>query len=511
MEQAYPTRSLRELARVLFSRLVGIIVILVVVIAAVVAATLLSRWRYRSRSLLLAKPMAPLAAGEGWTSMKDRISAFIVTQRQLIKSDHVVASALMKMAPDAQTPDGIVGPDKQRWYTEETVAKYAAGHVREIADCLDRISVETPGGPDVAFTQTFNVTVDWPEQRDLAKQLGEKDSRAFAARQAHEFATLLVSAYRARRSEIEARSAKQRREYLLDKSTALAKQNLESATKAMVDFVAEKKLDVVLAENMLAGGDGVGSQSLSTRFQVDISTIEATIKALDTMAASIAAEFAKGTAANVVIPEELLKANPSLGKKLDAIADLGLKLNNLTQQYTEDYEQIRHARAERAANMADLKQEVDVMIRQKRATEQARLDKLQEKVAVEQQQISDTAAALPRYKQLKAGQDNAQEIFNTSEATGVEAQGAQALAAAPVELDVVDAASRPDPGRPYRPIFWLNIVVGAIAGLILSLIYAFVADHYDHSLKGMGDVERYVGIEVLASIPKFRRSMIRAQ
>ena len=55
------------------------------------------------------------------------------------------------------------------------------------------------------------------------------------------------------------------------------------------------------------------------------------------------------------------------------------------------------------------------------------------------------------------------------------------------------------PDKPIRPIVWLNITIGVVVGLLLSLAYVFLADFYDHTVKSIDDVERYLGVPVLAS------------
>jgi capsular polysaccharide biosynthesis protein len=65
--------------------------------------------------------------------------------------------------------------------------------------------------------------------------------------------------------------------------------------------------------------------------------------------------------------------------------------------------------------------------------------------------------------------------------------------------------------KPVKPIMLLNMILAVVGGFILSLIYAFSADHFDHSLKSIDGAERYLGVPVLASVPKLGRRMIRAK
>jgi uncharacterized protein involved in exopolysaccharide biosynthesis len=82
----------------------------------------------------------------------------------------------------------------------------------------------------------------------------------------------------------------------------------------------------------------------------------------------------------------------------------------------------------------------------------------------------------------------------------------EASAAPP--LRILDAAFTPE--LPIRPIVWLNLVLGALVGLMLALAYVFLADHYDHSVRSTDDVERYLGVPVLASVGRVGRDAIRA-
>ena len=120
MAPADSTRTRRELARVIFSRLVGMIVIMGVVLASALATSYFAPWRYRSRVMMLARAGAGQATVEGRATLRERLSLFVVTQRELVRSDPVLAAALMKF--HGVRPRGPRGADGVQPYSPKQVA-----------------------------------------------------------------------------------------------------------------------------------------------------------------------------------------------------------------------------------------------------------------------------------------------------------------------------------------------------------------------------------------------------
>jgi len=53
----------------------------------------------------------------------------------------------------------------------------------------------------------------------------------------------------------------------------------------------------------------------------------------------------------------------------------------------------------------------------------------------------------------------------------------------------------------WRPQTKINVLAGCILGLVLGLLLAFALEALDDSLKSASDVERFVGLTILGSIP----------
>ena len=51
----------------------------------------------------------------------------------------------------------------------------------------------------------------------------------------------------------------------------------------------------------------------------------------------------------------------------------------------------------------------------------------------------------------------------------------------------------------------MNMIMGAITGLLLGVSLAFFIEYMDLSIKGIDDVDRLLDLPVLGIIPKFTR------
>jgi capsular exopolysaccharide synthesis family protein len=72
-----------------------------------------------------------------------------------------------------------------------------------------------------------------------------------------------------------------------------------------------------------------------------------------------------------------------------------------------------------------------------------------------------------------------------------------------IETRPVQVVNRAEPAvRPVKPNLKLNLALSMVVGLVLGLSLAFFIEYLDTSIKTMDDVERFLGISVLAVIPK---------
>jgi capsular exopolysaccharide synthesis family protein len=67
-------------------------------------------------------------------------------------------------------------------------------------------------------------------------------------------------------------------------------------------------------------------------------------------------------------------------------------------------------------------------------------------------------------------------------------------------VEVIDHAETPPPQRYVKPNIWLNVGMGAAAGLVLGVALAFFIEFLDTSIKRIEDIEKYLGLPVLGVV-----------
>ncbi len=507
MSDGYGSRTLRELLRVIAGRFLGMVVILAVVIAAAAVVTVLAPKWYRSEVVLLATPGLANPLEEQAGLLKDRVSLFVVTQREIIKSDMVIASALMRLENNPQTVSA------ESWYGDEELIEYIRSHRRLMDRVRKRLAVITPGGPDATFTQTVTIRVDF-SQRDEGLMGKVSGSAEDTARRSHDLAEAIKEAYLMRYTQLETRRTGDALALLQQRSLAIAKANLDEAADAVSTFIDnELQGDLLQVQNMIVGvGAETGDASLATRFRGEINKIDERLAELGMLRTIIQTELDKGRSGDLVVPDAVTAANPSVGKLQEQIVDTKLLLNALLPRYTEDYQEVKHVRAELEAAKFDL---YDELVRQGGRLEQemavlnARRTTLAAKVAEDRRRVDELASKVAKYQRLQKDVQSAQAIYESEQRRVVSAMTAQQIAARPILVTVLDEATWPDAQQPRRPILWLNLLIAAVSGLLLSFIYAFLGDYFDHSLKSMDVAERYLGVPVVASVPRLKGRFVR--
>ena len=123
-----------------------------------------------------------------------------------------------------------------------------------------------------------------------------------------------------------------------------------------------------------------------------------------------------------------------------------------------------------------------------------------------QKQLDEAKSAdliLQSEKYLPFRNAQREEEFETKLSEGLRARLQEAtvemeLPRSPVE--VIDHAEAPLPQMYVKPNIWLNVGMGAAAGLVLGVGLAFFIEFLDTSIKRIEDIEKYLGLPVLGVV-----------
>ncbi len=511
MAETYTTRTLREVVRIVASRFLGMLIILVVIVGGVVLASMYSAKWYRSVVQLEASPSQsanPLESRPTGVSLASEQSLFVMTQAAIIRSNPVLATALMCLE-DGTTLD-VNSKDKELKlpFTMEEINKYITDNSKEIRKLYDRVSVVTPGGPDATFTRTFKIRVDWPEKRDSETFGSEsrQESRQVAAQQCQQLAHNITGAYLARYTELEASRAEAAYSYLNAEPIGRARTRLEKANKAEAEYATLLGADLsqvmsIIGKQGLDSGPAAQVQIL----EKGINEADAELATLRTLKEIINTELAKKNPADIAVPDEVIKDNSAMTMLQQSLTGIRLKLNGLEPKYTDAYETLKVCKAELAAGYKDLRVELVKQEQRTSATismlEAAKAD-AQQKLVILRKRLGKLGGQATVYSQLQEEVLEARKNYNKENERVIEADSAKGLAKSPRLISILSDATLPNADDPRRPIVWLNILISVIAGLVLAFMYAFISDHFDHTIKSVDDAERYLGTPVLASVPK---------
>jgi len=528
MADTYTNKTLREIIRVVAGRFVGIAVIILMVVSAVALATYYAPRTYRSQIRLLAKPSrmtSPLESDV--SSLREQVSLFVATQREIILSDYVLASALMALEGEKlPTPAELDNARVEEWdrkvqtYISGDPGKGIPGHGEYLRRVAKRVEMVTPGGPDSTFSQTLMIRVDWSEEQTESARAAMGalglTSRQVAAMRAHDMARYIMEAHLARYARLETDRSKAAAAFLTKQALEAARKGMDDAGRDLDEFVGKVKGDLLAVINLTrySAGMETGVASLTTRFQGEMDKIDERLAEVRALLKAVDAELAKNDPSRIVVPDAITAQNPSVTTLQAKIINLKLQINQLQARYTEVYRELADSRTELAAAERELWGEMAKQrdrLNQELSVLAAQRESLARTVAQHRARADELASKTATYDRLREAMASAQAIYDNEKKRVVSAATAEKLAANPVLVTVLDDASFPDPKDPRKPVLWINMLVAIVAGSVLALAYAVLADHFDHSLKGIDSAERYLGSPVLASVPKLGRRIITVQ
>jgi len=425
------------------------------------------------------------------------------TAKELVAVQHQIEEFLNK--PGA---DGVA----------DRVKKLLDTRQKELSDFRDDVKLKTPGGEQVAMTESFQIQVD-------QKAPGDRDKTCLNAMYA---ADVLSDMYMVRFRELQSRLAGAADEFMKRVVEEHVKviNNAQARLSQFIDNELDSPGDVAILEQLLKSGTEHGYQIIATRARENTLMLKDNLarsksmrellrgmlpaKAMEEGGAALLSddEVAEAVA---VIPPEVTENNIIVNRLSGRLLQVQAKLTNLQSSFTKEYGSVQETQEELTRTKRQLLQELvanakalDISIKSyedrlvENASEvksiEARLDKINRR--------------LTEYQRLKNDVEVAQKQHQDIQKEQVDAFVAAEQARVAVTIEKMDKASQPNPDRPAQPLTWIYTGIAAGVGLILAVALAFLGDHFDHTFRTIEDAERYTGLPVVGSVSKQGRTIL---
>jgi succinoglycan biosynthesis transport protein ExoP len=314
---------------------------------------------------------------------------------------------------------------------------------------------------------------------------------------ARDIADEVAKAYKAYRNEIESNEA-ERQLQELNKAVRDQEDKVEERRKVLATIVRTKGI-IYRGQDSFYGQSGVDEDlGAKTALQV-YHELEQEKMQLESQISSLLkydSEQLMVYAAGLNLPDNIIRTQYPL--YLDAKRQLdGYRINGLGE---------RHPTVLAAADQIEkMKKDLDEGVVNLRATLKAQLDLATERLkSVEIMRDETREEAIKKgldaqdYVDAKREFENDQELLQQMKLKKTGEEISLRIPRESVEVHDDPIVSN----NPVSPNVTLNLVLGAVVGLIFGVGIAFFLEYLDTSVKSLEDVERYLQVPVLAVIPK---------
>ncbi len=556
MSDTFAARTLRELMRVIFLRIGRILLMVIVFGGATYYLCTQMIPRYRSTVTLMFKQ--PAEKNPVFRDSSERsLEVFVKAQQQIVMSDLVMARTMViaenptlrkqwydlrdrfesirkKRALPSDPYDPAVGKEIVQIQSEidEFLKKATTGsstvadkvksimdtRQKDLLDFRDDVKLKTPGGEQVAMTESFQITVEQPGPPQ------PPDSYLNAMYASDVLADMYMVRFRELQSNL-AGAADQFMKRVVDEHVKVIN-NASDRLNHFIENELDSPGDVGILEQLLKSGTEHGIQIIATRAReqtLDLNDKLAKAKSLRTLITGMLPKkaFDAGgvdamtddeiSQSVAVVPPEVTENNIIVNRLTNRVLQVQAKLTNLQTIYTPQNNAVREAQEELVSTKRTLLKELiaharslDIAVKSydERLAEtgselknvEGRLDKINRKLTEYQRLKNDVTVAQKQHQDIQQEQ--------------LEAFVAAEQARAAVTIEKLDKASHPAKDRPAQPLKWLYTGIAAGVGLILAIALAFLADHFDHTFRTIDETERYLGLPVIGSVSRQGRTIL---
>lgn len=314
---------------------------------------------------------------------------------------------------------------------------------------------------------------------------------------ARDIAEEVAKAYKAYRAEIESREA-ERQLHELNKAVRDQEDKVEERRKVLATIVRTKGI-IYKGTDSFYGQSGVdedqGAKSALQTYH-DLEQEKMQLESQITSLLKYDSDQLMVYAAGLNLPDNIIRN--LYPQYLDAKRQLdGYRINGLGDRHptvlaaTDQIEKMKRQLDEGVVNLRDtLKAQLDLATDRLKTVE-VRKDETREEAIRRGLDAQD-------YVDAKREFETDQELLQTMKLKQMGETISRKIPGESVEMHDAPVISN----SPVSPNVTLNLVLGAVVGLIFGVGIAFFLEYLDTSVKSLEDVERYLQVPVLAVIPK---------
>jgi uncharacterized protein involved in exopolysaccharide biosynthesis len=273
--------------------------------------------------------------------------------------------------------------------------------------------------------------------------------------------------------------------------------------KILREYEAEKAAVLVESFDLQTGATtpGAGPSSMLTQltrkyldFQEELAGLNVAIKGL---------EQEEKSGAIPAIPADLDQPGRTLTIYKNKVAMLQVLMNEMKSQFTGQFGPIKQAEKELHLNVDSMKQELARTINAQKLNVEviaAKVQELEKTIKWLQERIRSAVEERSAYEYKRQQYQLAKDAYVNVRNQLEQARLADAVTGSRQRLRILDEPSVPL--SPYKPDRLRIIIAGLLAGMLLGVATAVTLDYFDHTIKNPNDVERFLNVPMLGSIPK---------
>ncbi|MSS73766.1 MAG: polysaccharide biosynthesis tyrosine autokinase [Candidatus Latescibacteria bacterium] len=314
---------------------------------------------------------------------------------------------------------------------------------------------------------------------------------------ARDLANAIAEVYRDYNLEMTNRQATRSREFILGQRNA-TRDSVFQIEQQIKDFRLRENIMSVESQTAVVLGRMSAAEDVLKQTQSAIQNIDRVLGGIQGDGASAERTLA------TLLPDE---GGGAFSQLQGQLVDLNVRRNSLLVEFTEQHPQLKEIDARKQDVIRDMLQALRNRREALRRQEQTQQMGLDTETGAYQKlpELGLTLANLEQQLRLKSEL----LLFYERQAQEAEIRNKEEIQ----EVEIIQRALLPDaPINPSSPL--TTSVVGTIMGLILGVVFAFIAETLDTSIGTIEDVEEYLHVSVVGIIPhididEVKESLIR--